>query len=138
MLPVQIDGVRTRILGARPDIPLGTLTQEQSTAVAAGAFLPAQTPSPARVHAAIALKQRRVAEWMSDPLIQAVGVGASLDSPGEAALIMYVLKGESSPHIPPVVGGLRTRIKRTSRFQAGLLRAPSACKLLPHAPSQRK
>ena len=60
---------------------------------------------------------------MTDPALQGVGVGASLDSPGDPALILYVLKDNKLRNpIPPAIDGLRTRVKETTGFRAGVPR----------------
>jgi hypothetical protein len=71
--------------------------------------------------------------------VQGVGVTASIDSPGEAALMIFVIRGVEHAPIPAVVDGLRTRVRESSRFRAGnsgaeprraVCRVPAA-KLLP-------
>jgi hypothetical protein len=42
-----------------------------------------------------------------------------VDSPGEAALIIFVIRGVAHNPIPPVIDGLRTRVRESSRFKAG-------------------
>jgi hypothetical protein len=48
-----------------------------------------------------------------------VGISSSVDSPGEAALMIFVIRGEAHDAIPPVIDGLRTRLRVSSRFRAG-------------------
>jgi hypothetical protein len=50
--------------------------------------------------------------------VQGVGVTSSVDSPGEAALMIFVLRGTERDSIPPVIDGLRTRFRETGRFRA--------------------
>ena len=57
---------------------------------------------------------------MSDPAIIGVGVSASLDSPGDPALMIYVLKGKAHGAIPTTIDGVRTRIKETGPFRANV------------------
>src|SRR5438105_13789995 len=52
--------------------------------------------------------------------VQGVGITSSVDSPGEAALMIFLIEGMPHPAIPPVIDGLRTRIRVSSRFHAGL------------------
>ena len=65
------------------------------------------------VHAA------HVDEWMQQPGVQGVGITSSADAPGEAALMIYLVRGEKHNAIPVVIDGLRTRVRETSRFTAG-------------------
>jgi hypothetical protein len=65
------------------------------------------------VHAA------RADEWMKQPGVQGVGITSSADSPGEAALMLYLIRGEKHDAIPAMIDGVRTRVRETSRFTAG-------------------
>jgi hypothetical protein len=53
---------------------------------------------------------------MSDPAILGVGVGASQDSPGESAVIVFVEKGKQVT-IPAEIDAVRTRVIETDRFR---------------------
>ena len=44
---------------------------------------------------------------------------SSVDSPGDAALMIFVIRGVTRAPIPPVIDGLRTRVRESSRFRAG-------------------
>jgi hypothetical protein len=120
-IPAEVEGVRTRII-ERENFPArGALSREQSTQLASEAARAEAISLPdSEVERASAVKENRVQELMSDAAVQGVGVAASLDSPGEAALILYVLKGKAHNPIPPAIDGLRTRIKETTGFRAGL------------------
>ena len=52
--------------------------------------------------------------------VQGVGIGSSADSPGEAALMIFLLRGVAHEPIPPVIDGLRTRVRESSSFVAGV------------------
>jgi hypothetical protein len=56
---------------------------------------------------------------MKQPGVQGVGITSSADAPGEAALMIYLVRGERHGPIPAVIDGLRTRVRETSRFTAG-------------------
>ena len=56
---------------------------------------------------------------MRQPGVQGVGITSSVDSPGEAALMIFVIRGVTHPPIPPAIDGLRTRVRESSRFRAG-------------------
>jgi hypothetical protein len=58
-------------------------------------------------------------EWLNKSGVQGVGIGSSVDSPGEAALIIFLIHGIPHDPIPPVIDGLRTRVRESSRFRAG-------------------
>jgi hypothetical protein len=55
---------------------------------------------------------------MRRPDIQAVGITSSTDSPGEAALLVVVVKGMTHEPIPVAIDGVRTRVRETGRFHA--------------------
>ncbi len=123
-IPAEIDGVRTRIVGADTASVRGPVTQQQSAE-----FLTQSEQSQAAVavpasavQSAIAIKAKHVADLMSDPSVQAVGVGASLDSPGDPALMIYVLKDKQHRPIPVTIDGVRTGVKETSGFHANVAR----------------
>jgi hypothetical protein len=50
--------------------------------------------------------------------IQGVGVGRSDDAPGEAAIVIYTIKGQEHAPIPAVINGVRTKIVEGERFRA--------------------
>jgi hypothetical protein len=126
-IPAEVEGVRTRII-ERENFPMrGTLTREQSTRfVSEAAGEEAMPVSDAEVTRATAIKEKHVDELMSDTAVKGVGVSASLDSPGEAAVIIYVLKGKPHNPIPPTIDGVRTRIRETTGFRAGVSRPVNA------------
>jgi hypothetical protein len=63
--------------------------------------------------------------------VQGVGITSSGDAPGEAALMIFVVRGVPRATIPAVIDGVRTRIRESSRFTAGNRgnEAPSGCKV---------
>ena len=58
-------------------------------------------------------------EQMSQAGVQGVGISSSLDAPGEAALMIFLVRGAAHNTIPPVIDGLRTRVRESSHFRAG-------------------
>ena len=72
---------------------------------------------------------QRANEQMSQPGVQGVGISSSLDAPGEAALMIFLVRGVAHSPIPPVIDGLRTRVRESSRFTAvsGDARLSGAC-----------
>jgi hypothetical protein len=61
--------------------------------------------------------------------VQGVGISSSMDSPGEAALMIYLIHGTAHNPIPPVIDGVRTRLRESGRFRAGWKggRPPAGC-----------
>jgi hypothetical protein len=121
-IPATVDGIRTRIVEEELFTERGALSAEQSTvleestAVAQNAY----SISEAEFARAKAVHQAHVDDWMSKSGVQGVGIGSSLDSPGEAALVVFLIRGVIHEAIPPVIDGLRTRVRESSRFRAGL------------------
>jgi hypothetical protein len=121
-IPAQVDGVRTRIVEGALFAQRGALSAkesaqlEQSAAIAQAEVYPISETEMARarpVHASHAQ------ELMSQPGVQGVGITSSLDAPGEAALMIFLVRGAAHNTIPPVVDGLRTRVRESSHFRAG-------------------
>jgi hypothetical protein len=119
-LPTTIEGVATRIVAMGEPTPHGILEFEAATrivpaqdAFAVSALAKAEMERAKTVHAA------HVDELMKEPGVQGVGITSSADSPGEAALMIYLIRGEKHNVIPAVIDGLRTRVRETSRFTAG-------------------
>jgi hypothetical protein len=77
-----------------------------------------------------------VEELMKKSGVQGVGIGSSVDAPGEAALVIFLVRGVTHDPIPAVIDGLRTRVRESSPFRAGFsdARAQSGCSL----PAARK
>jgi hypothetical protein len=122
-IPAEIDGVRTRIVGADTASVRGPVTQQQSAQFLTQSAQSQAFAVPASaVQSAIATKTKHVADLMSDPSVLAVGVGSSLDSPGDPALMIYVLKNKQHRPIPVTIDGVRTRVKETSGFHANVAR----------------
>jgi hypothetical protein len=71
------------------------------------------------VERAKAAHAAHVDELMKEPGVQGVGITSSADAPGEAALMIYLIRGERHNAIPAVIDGVRTRVRETSRFTAG-------------------
>jgi hypothetical protein len=120
-IPTTIDGVRTRLIEANSASARGALSQQQTAHLATESAQTQAIEIPASAIAQTkAIKELHVAELMSDPAVVGVGVSASLDSPGDPALMIYVLKGKAHNAIPATIDGVRTRIKETSPFRANV------------------
>jgi hypothetical protein len=119
-MPTTIEGVATRIVAMGEPTPHGILEFEAALrivppqdAFAVGTLENAELERARAVHAA------HVDEWMKQPGVQGVGITSSADAPGEAALMIYLIRGEKHNTIPSVIDGVRTRVRETSRFTAG-------------------
>ncbi|OLB93135.1 MAG: hypothetical protein AUI02_07115 [Acidobacteria bacterium 13_2_20CM_2_57_12] len=126
-LPAQIDGIRTRIVEGTLFSQRGAVTAAESTALEEGAVPPqlVYPISDAEVARAKIVHAAHSDEWMKKAGVQGVGIGASADAPGEAALVIFLIHGVAHDSIPPVIDGLRTRVRESSRFRAGFGDAPA-------------
>ncbi len=120
-LPAQVEGVRTRIIEGDLFSQRGVLSSEQSAALEQSAVPPqlVYSISEAEVARARVVHAAHVDELMNMAGVQGVGITSSVDSPGEAALMIFLIRGVAHPTIPPVIDGLRTRVRESSRFRAG-------------------
>jgi hypothetical protein len=120
-IPRTIDGVRTRLIESNSASAHGALSVQQSARLASeSAQAQAVEISDAAIAQTKAIKEQHVTELMSDPAVVGVGVSASLDSPGDPALMIYVRKGKAHNAIPATIDGARTRLKETSPFRANV------------------
>ena len=106
-IPAQIDGVRTKVI-------FGSQFQPQSETAQAPLLLPALAET--QILRARKAKEQHAQELMSSRSILGVGVGASTDSPGEAAVVVFVEEG-TSPAVPVDIDGIRTRVIVTDTFR---------------------
>jgi hypothetical protein len=96
-VPHQLGAVRTRVVF------------DQATSIRAA--LP-----QSELARAIQVKARHSTELMSNSKVFGVGVGASKDSPGEAAIVIYIDR-DSQLSMPLEMDGARTQIVRTDAFR---------------------
>lgn len=134
-LPAEVDGIRTRIIEKPLFTKRGAISAEES-AILEKSAAPAQlmySISDAEIARAKVVHTAHVASLMKQAGVQGVGIGSSIDSPGEAALMIFTIRGVPQAPIPPVIDGLRTRVRESSRFRAGLVGAEvqRACKVAP-------
>jgi hypothetical protein len=120
-IPAQVDGVRTRIVE-------GDLFARRGSVSTTDTAANEQTVAPAQPVYSIPLAEYERAKIvhaahadaiMQRPGVQGVGITSSVDSPGEAALMIFLIRGVIHDAIPPVIDGLRTRVRESSRFKAG-------------------
>ena len=120
-IPAQVDGVRTRIIEGQLFARRGALSIEQSAQLeqAADAGPEVYPISETEMARAKIVHEAHTQELLTQPGVQGVGITSSLDAPGEAALMIFLLRGAAHNPIPPVIDGLRTRLRESSRFRAG-------------------
>jgi hypothetical protein len=126
-LPAAVDGIRTRIIESELFSQRGILSPEESTALEQSAAPPqlVYAISDAEVARAKAVHGAHMDEMMKMEGVQGVGITSSVDSPGEAALMIFLIRGAEHPAIPPVIDGVRTRLRESSRFRAGFGDSPA-------------
>jgi len=119
-LPATIEGVGTRIVAMEGITPHGIMEYEGGLRIApVPQVFAVNALSKAEVERARTVHVAYVSELMKQPGVQGVGITSSGDAPGEAALMIYLIRGEKHNTIPVVIEGLRTRVKETSRFTTG-------------------
>jgi hypothetical protein len=120
VLPASVDGVPTRIVEVDSARSRGILTAGESDLAERAGDRPrfVSPVSGSEVERARVVHRARAAGLMKQRGVQGVGISSSVDAPGEAALIVFVLKGAPRDPIPPVIDGLRTRVRETARFRA--------------------
>jgi hypothetical protein len=120
-IPLQVDGVRTRIIEGDLFSSRGSLTAAESAALEKSMPLPQMvyTISDSEFSRARVVHTSHADELMKQSGVQGVGIGSSVDSPGEAALVIFLIRGVPYDPIPAVIDGLRTRVHESSRFRAG-------------------
>jgi hypothetical protein len=97
-------------VGGIPTVVLIAPAQSGDSAAPATAP-PVSTLQGAILNQAIAAKQRNAeALFKSNPAIFGVGVGQSLDSPADAALVLYVDRKKMTGTLPEFVEGQRVRV----------------------------
>ena len=119
-LPAAVDGLPTRIVEIASTRPRGLLSAEASVLAERSGEPPLfVSPVPeSEVERAAAVHRARAEGLMRQRGVQGVGISSSADAPGEAAVIVFVIKGVPRDPIPPVLDGVRTRVRETGRFRA--------------------
>jgi hypothetical protein len=120
-IPVQVDGLRTRIVEGDLFARLGTISAADTAVNEKAAAAPQLTYalSATEMQRATVVHAAHAKELMRQAGVQGVGITSSVDAPGEAALMIFVIRGVAHPAIPPEIDGLRTRVRESSRFLAG-------------------
>ncbi len=132
-LPQEIDGVRTRIVEMATPAQYGGLSVAESAKLEQSvASVPAAPRlSESEFERAQVVHSANVTSLLKQSGVQGVGISASLDSPGEAALMIFLVRGVAHDPIPAVIGGVRTRVKESNRFRAsyGGTHSNSSCRV---------
>src|SRR6202162_2852142 len=140
-LPIQVDGVRTRVIEQPLFAKRGAISAEDSAMLEKTVAAPqlVYSVSDAEMARAKVVHTAHVEALMKQAGVQGVGIGSSVDSPGEAALMIFTIRGVPQDPIPAVIDGLRTRVRESSRFRAGSVgsEVQRACKLPPAKPSTK-
>jgi hypothetical protein len=121
-LPDELEGIATRIVSA-PDVgaaPHGVFEMEAAQRIApvVNTFA-VQSISSQEMARARVVNSAHTAELMTQPGVQGVGITSSADAPGEAALMIFVIRDVPRNPVPALIDGLRTRVRESSRFTAG-------------------
>ena len=134
-LPTQVDGVRTRVIEQPLFAKRGAISAEDSAMLEKSVAAPqlVYSVSNAEMARAKVVHTAHVEALMKQAGVQGVGIGSSVDSPGEAVLMIFTIRGVPQDPIPAVIDGVRTRVRESSRFRAGSAgsEVQRACKLPP-------
>ena len=119
-LPAELEGIGTRIVAAGSPGPHGIFDMATAARVAPVLDTFAVNSIPkSELERARVVHSAHVGELMKQHGVQGVGITSSADSPGEAALMIFVIRGVWHDPVPAVIDGLRTRVRESSRFTAG-------------------
>jgi hypothetical protein len=120
-IPAEVGGIRTRIVAGDLFARRGAISAADTALNEQGASGPqlVYSLSVAEMRRARVVHEAHGKGLMSQPGVQGVGITSSVDSPGEAALMIFLIRGVAHPALPPVIDGLRTRVRESSRFRAG-------------------
>jgi hypothetical protein len=131
-IPAQLDGITTRIVRANATAPHGVFDTQTAARVAPAANeFAVNAISRTELARAEVVNKAHTSALMKLPGVQGVGITSSADAQGEAALMIFVVRGVPRNPLPAVIDGLRTRIRESSRFTAGNRgnAAPSGCRV---------
>ena len=120
-IPQSLDGVRTRVIEGNEWAYRGMLSQEETLQMMQGLAAPPLVYElrAGEMERAKAVHTAHSAELLKNPDVLGVGISSSVDSPGEAALLIYVKRGAAQNSLPAGIDGLRTRIRESGPFVAG-------------------
>jgi hypothetical protein len=140
-IPDELEGVPTRIVQNKATAgtgPHGIFDANLAARIAPVVdTFAVNTISKAELARARAVNAAHASTLMKQPGIQGVGITSSADAPGEAALMIFVIRGAPRNPLPTMIDGLRTRIRESSRFSAGdrVSQSGAGCRMPPALPS---
>lgn len=131
--PQSVEGVPTRVIEGDGWMYRGLLSSQETEQMLQGVAA-AQMVYGLRageMERAKAVHTGHVQEILKNANVMGVGITSSVDSPGEAALLIYVKKGTPQNVLPLEIDGLRTRLRESGPFEAGRDSAPGSrgCKV---------
>jgi hypothetical protein len=138
-IPAVLERVRTRIVEGNFNATDTVLSASESSRLeqSVSASRPAAAFRAGEFELAKKTQSAHVDDLMRISGVQGVGIGRSFDSTGEAALIVFLIRGSTKASITPVIDNVRLRIVETTRFHAGSAkRAASPPCSLPHSKSR--
>jgi hypothetical protein len=120
-MPHSLNGVPTRIIEGDEWAYRGLLSDKETRQLLQSVPRPQLMYEllPEQMQKARVVQAAHVAELLKQPGVLGVGISASVDAPGEAALLIYVKHGASTDAIPAELDGVRTRLRETGPFMAG-------------------
>ncbi|HUN63177.1 MAG TPA: hypothetical protein VMU53_14365 [Candidatus Sulfotelmatobacter sp.] len=140
-VPDELEGVPTRIVQNKAGAgmgPHGIFDANLAARIAPVVdTFAVNTLSKAELARARAVNAAHANTLMKQPGVQGVGITSSADAPGEAALMIFVIRGVPRNPLPTMIDGLRTRIRESSRFSAGdrVSQPGAGCRVPPVRPS---
>jgi hypothetical protein len=119
--PQSVDGLPTRVVetSAKPPSPVLTATESAAVSITASSRDRQPVLTDAELLRASTIKVRHVQQLLRIKGVQGVGIGASSDRPGEAALVIFTVRGVNHDAIPAVLDGVRTKLRESGRFRLG-------------------
>lgn len=119
--PRSLQGVPTRVIEGDAWTYRGMLSDQETAQMVQAAAAPqliyelrgGEMERAKTVHTAHAQ------ELLKNSDVLGVGISSSIDSPGEAALLIYVKRGAPQTSLPLEIDGVRTRFRESGPFVAG-------------------
>jgi hypothetical protein len=119
-IPAELDGIVTRVVQGTSSAPHGVFDVQTAARIAPVMdTFAVNSISKAELTRARSANAAHATTLMKEPGVQGVGITSSADAPGQAALMIFVIRGVPRNTLPVAIDGLRTRIRESSRFTAG-------------------
>jgi hypothetical protein len=117
--PTFVGGAAHQVIGC-------TLPTQQQSALA-----PQVRVATEKMQAASMVRDLQAPELLANAGIHAIGLGYSYDDPGQAAILLFVNRGEAQTAIPQSVNGLRTRVLEGNNWEyRGMLSEEETSRML--------